>query len=349
MPAQPRRDGHIGRRGRGGAARVRQDVEDGRHRRGSARDATRARDELAEDERAARHRYDAVRDEVAALGPPARLGGEAALVDEWRSLVEWAGTEADKRRGRSDPTCRAGRVDRRSPGGAGRPRSSSGAGSKMSASPRAPSPAARRGRRSVRRQPTTRSLGRAGRRRRRSCEVSSSAVETRRDVARGLATHLDARHFEKWVLDEALTALAEGATEVLEHAVRSGSTRCASTPRAASSWSIIATRERCARLARCRAARRSSPRSRLPSRSPTASRSSRRTAQHGSSRSSSTRGSARSTPTRSTRWRRPSRSSARPAGWSASSATSRIWPSVCRFASRCSRSGNASTIERVDR
>ena len=40
-------------------------------------------------------------------------------------------------------------------------------------------------------------------------------METRRDVARGLATHLDARHFEKWVLDEALTALAEGATEVL--------------------------------------------------------------------------------------------------------------------------------------
>ncbi len=45
--------------------------------------------------------------------------------------------------------------------------------------------------------------------------MSSRRCETRRDVARGLATHLDARHFEKWVLDEALTALAEGATEVL--------------------------------------------------------------------------------------------------------------------------------------
>ncbi len=36
---------------------------------------------------------------MAALGPPARLGGEAPLVDEWHSLVEWAGTEAEKRRG----------------------------------------------------------------------------------------------------------------------------------------------------------------------------------------------------------------------------------------------------------
>jgi exonuclease SbcC len=36
-----------------------------------------------------------------------------------------------------------------------------------------------------------------------------------RDVARALALHLDARHFEQWVLDEAVRALAEGATELL--------------------------------------------------------------------------------------------------------------------------------------
>ena len=42
-----------------------------------------------------------------------------------------------------------------------------------------------------------------------------ATIESRREVARSLATHLDARHFEKWILDEALTALAEGATEVL--------------------------------------------------------------------------------------------------------------------------------------
>ncbi len=42
-----------------------------------------------------------------------------------------------------------------------------------------------------------------------------TAAEERRQVAAGLATHLDARHFEQWVLDEALAGLAEGATLLL--------------------------------------------------------------------------------------------------------------------------------------
>jgi exonuclease SbcC len=42
------------------------------------------------------------------------------------------------------------------------------------------------------------------------------AVEARAAIARGLATHLDARHFEKWLLGEAMVALAEGATETLK-------------------------------------------------------------------------------------------------------------------------------------
>jgi exonuclease SbcC len=48
-----------------------------------------------------------------------------------------------------------------------------------------------------------------------------ASVERRRDVARSLATHLDARHFEKWMLDEAMSELAQGATEVL-HTLSSG-------------------------------------------------------------------------------------------------------------------------------
>ena len=141
--------------------------------RGSAREATtQPATSWPKSSAAARRQYDAVRDEVAVLGPPARLGGEAPLVDEWHSLVEWAGTEAEKRRGEATQACRAGRVRRRSPGGAGDRARSSGAGSKMSASPTEPSPAARRGRHSVRRQPTTRaSVSRSPPPR--SCEVSS--------------------------------------------------------------------------------------------------------------------------------------------------------------------------------
>jgi exonuclease SbcC len=41
-------------------------------------------------------------------------------------------------------------------------------------------------------------------------------AEERGTVARGLALHLDARHFEKWLLDEAMTALADGATDLLK-------------------------------------------------------------------------------------------------------------------------------------
>jgi exonuclease SbcC len=40
-------------------------------------------------------------------------------------------------------------------------------------------------------------------------------------VARSLATHLDAKHFEKWVLDEAVRGLAAGATELL-HSLSGG-------------------------------------------------------------------------------------------------------------------------------
>src|SRR5439155_1736832 len=37
------------------------------------------------------------RDDVAALGPPARLGGGASLVDEWRALTAWTERESQAR------------------------------------------------------------------------------------------------------------------------------------------------------------------------------------------------------------------------------------------------------------
>jgi len=42
-----------------------------------------------------------------------------------------------------------------------------------------------------------------------------TAAEARRDLAHGLSIHLNASHFEKWLLDEAMVALADGATELL--------------------------------------------------------------------------------------------------------------------------------------
>jgi exonuclease SbcC len=45
--------------------------------------------------------------------------------------------------------------------------------------------------------------------------VELAAVEAERELAHGLALHLNAAHFEKWLLDEAMTALADGATDLL--------------------------------------------------------------------------------------------------------------------------------------
>jgi exonuclease SbcC len=177
------------------------------------RAATHARDAVSQEERAARHQYDTARDEVAALGPPARLGREASLVDEWRALVEWAQAEAEQRRSEAtklaeQATALADRRGRRVSELVERCRSddvevTSGAD---------PAGTARQ------------ALGQANAEHEQLVEQAAAGlklrdqlevVEARRDVSKALATHLDARHFEKWLLDEALAALAEGATEVL--------------------------------------------------------------------------------------------------------------------------------------
>jgi exonuclease SbcC len=179
----------------------------------SLRAATRAREGLAEEERDARHRYDTTRDDVAALGPPPRLGPDVALLDEWRSLVDWAAHETETRRAAAAEASEkaAAIADRRAQrvaelvdrccdedvivGQGADPR-----GTARQALGEAT--AAHAG--LVDDMATAEGL-----------RTELQAVESRRDVARSLATHLDARHFEKWILDEALTALAEGATEVL--------------------------------------------------------------------------------------------------------------------------------------
>ena len=84
------------------------------------RDATRSREAIADEERVARHGYDTARDEVALLGPPARLGADVSLLDEWRSLVEWAQSESRSRREAASRPDRAGVVHRRSSSGPSR-------------------------------------------------------------------------------------------------------------------------------------------------------------------------------------------------------------------------------------
>jgi DNA repair protein SbcC/Rad50 len=177
------------------------------------REANRVCDSLADEERQARHRYDATRDGVAALDPPARLGGDAALVDEWRSLADWARAETQARGADSARLVERAETiaDRRSQRVAALiercraedvhvPKGADPCGAARQAL----------GQASGDHQRLVDQVAAAEKLR-----VDLSVVETRRDVARSLATHLDARHFEKWVLDEALTALAEGATEVL--------------------------------------------------------------------------------------------------------------------------------------
>jgi exonuclease SbcC len=179
----------------------------------SLRDATSASGMLAREEREARHQYDAARDLVAALGPPARLGRDASLRDEWHSLVGWAGEEADTRRAAADQLSQKAASAARHVGervaelatrcqaeGVDVPRGAEPGGAARQALGQA---SADHGQ--LREQAAAADNLRA----------QLATIESRREVARSLATHLDARHFEKWILDEALTALAEGATEVL--------------------------------------------------------------------------------------------------------------------------------------
>lgn len=177
------------------------------------RDATRERDAIAMEERDAEQRYNVARDGIAALGPPARLRRGASLVDEWQALAVWAEGEAVARRDESERQSQRGAsaADRR------RERVAELVGRCRECDVDVPSKTDPAG-------AASRALGAATAAHAHVVEQAASAERLRTDlaavaarggVAKGLATHLDARHFEKWVLDEAMTALAEGATELL--------------------------------------------------------------------------------------------------------------------------------------
>jgi exonuclease SbcC len=172
-----------------------------------------AREALVVHEHEAQDEYNAVREVAAALRPPARLGRDASLVDEWHALVRWAADEAARRRldaaKHSEKAATAAQhVDERLAELTERCRAEGvdlSSGSELAGATRQALGQAS--------ADHVRLLEQADMAERRRAELLT--VESRREVADFLARHLDASHFEKWVLDEALTALADGATEVL--------------------------------------------------------------------------------------------------------------------------------------
>ena len=171
-----------------------------------------ARDEAVDAEQSARDAFDETRDAVAELKPPARRRA-APLLDEWSALADWAGAHKAKAAERLAELTRVldDIAERRAARLQELARQCLDADLSVAAGVE-PIAAARE------------ALGRAGAEHAALVARSSdaarlrdelAAVEGRGALARGLATHLDARHFEKWLLDEAMVTLAAGATEML--------------------------------------------------------------------------------------------------------------------------------------
>ncbi len=158
----------------------------------------------------AQSRFDAARDAVAAFGAPARTGG--GLASEWNALVEWAAAELDRQEQRAgDATARAATVDAERTALlrdlaersialdveiAGRPPRDA----VVDALATAEATLAQ----------LDRDLAEAD-----TCRAELQRVEEARQVAIALGQHLNAKNFEKWVLDEALGLLVAGATGIL--------------------------------------------------------------------------------------------------------------------------------------
>ena len=171
------------------------------------------RDAAAELERTARAAYDDARDAVAALKPPRRRGGSTSLLDEWHALVEWASGEAERRA--HDVEAIDEKIARLSDERSERLTALAQQCAEVELDvPRGVEPvaAAREALGAARARHDT-LVTRAGDAARLGDELA--AAEARRELAHGLSVHLNATHFEKWLLDEALVTLAEGATELL--------------------------------------------------------------------------------------------------------------------------------------
>jgi len=174
--------------------------------------AEQERDAALAAEAQARETYDDCRESVATLKPPARKR-TATLLDEWTALAGWAGAELASRAQTSKELEKKVAAIAASRTKLLTSLASQCADAGLDLSPGA-EPAA----------VASQALGRAAADHEALVARAADAerlradfaeVEARGALARGLATHLDARHFEKWLLDEAMTELADGATELL--------------------------------------------------------------------------------------------------------------------------------------
>ncbi|MEY2447779.1 MAG: repair protein SbcC/Rad50 [Acidimicrobiaceae bacterium] len=172
-----------------------------------------ARAGCAADEQAARDAYEDARDALAALKPPARKRASVTLLEEWSVLVEWAEREADARQAlarelEEKSAAIAAQLHSRIAGLANR------CADADLVVPEGGEPIAC-AREALGRARADHDALAARAAEAESMRVELAAVEAERELAHGLALHLNATHFEKWLLDEAMTALADGATDLL--------------------------------------------------------------------------------------------------------------------------------------
>ncbi len=159
----------------------------------------------------ARRGFDQIRDRLGALSPPA--AGHQDLATDWAALADWAAAEAPARTARAEAASSARQAANRARAELDRNITLGLAAHGVSAS----SGGDLRG-------PVAAALATAtGEQSRISQGIAEGAAQRlalksasrEADLARELHRLLNANHFEKWVLDEALAVLVAGATELL--------------------------------------------------------------------------------------------------------------------------------------
>ncbi|MGI8574542.1 MAG: SbcC/MukB-like Walker B domain-containing protein, partial [Egibacteraceae bacterium] len=199
---------------------------------GERQSADRQVDALGEREQQARREFDATRDHLAALGPPAL--DRTSLTEDWQALLAWARTQ--------EPALRAAAT------AAGERRQ------RLQAARRELADKLQEACREVGvdadgrtpRDAVADAAYRADAERSRIADAVAEAVRLgtertrqaeRQTVAAQLGQHLSARNFEKWVLDEALLRLTSGATDIL-HELSGGAYSLSVEPRS-SNFAVI--------------------------------------------------------------------------------------------------------------